>query len=97
MPCPRCQHENRPQAKFCEECASPISKASSTPRSDADAKGEVESLERQIVGLRTENAQLHLEVTKLRDDPDALEEVARERLGFVKPGEKVLKLPPGGK
>jgi hypothetical protein len=21
MQCPRCQHENRPQAKFCEECA----------------------------------------------------------------------------
>jgi cell division protein FtsB len=60
-------------------------------------KGEVESLERQIVGLRTENAQLHVEVTKLRHDPDALEEVARERLGFVKQGERILKLPPGGK
>ena len=23
MHCPRCQHENRPQAKFCEECGSP--------------------------------------------------------------------------
>jgi class 3 adenylate cyclase len=22
--CPQCQHENRPQAKFCEECASPL-------------------------------------------------------------------------
>jgi class 3 adenylate cyclase len=22
--CPRCQHENRPQAKFCEECATPL-------------------------------------------------------------------------
>jgi class 3 adenylate cyclase/tetratricopeptide (TPR) repeat protein len=25
MTCPRCQHENRPQAKFCEECATPLS------------------------------------------------------------------------
>ena len=24
MHCPRCQHENRPQAKFCEECAGPL-------------------------------------------------------------------------
>ena len=24
MQCPRCQHENRPQAKFCEECAGPL-------------------------------------------------------------------------
>jgi cell division protein FtsB len=62
-------------------------------------KGEVESLERQIVGLRTENAQLQAEVTKLRSDPEALEKAARENLGFVKPGERILKLPPtpGGK
>jgi class 3 adenylate cyclase/tetratricopeptide (TPR) repeat protein len=24
MQCPKCQHENRPQAKFCEECATPL-------------------------------------------------------------------------
>ena len=24
MPCPRCQHENRPQAKFCDECGTPL-------------------------------------------------------------------------
>jgi len=24
MQCPRCQHENRPPAKFCEECATPL-------------------------------------------------------------------------
>ena len=24
MKCPRCQHENRAQATFCEECASPL-------------------------------------------------------------------------
>jgi len=26
MQCPRCQHENRPQAKCCEECATPLAK-----------------------------------------------------------------------
>ena len=48
MPCPRCQHENRPQAKFCEECASPLNVASSTARSYADLKSEVESLRRAL-------------------------------------------------
>ena len=24
MKCPQCEFENRPQAKFCEECASPL-------------------------------------------------------------------------
>ena len=26
MQCPRCQHENRPQAKFCEECAASLAR-----------------------------------------------------------------------
>ena len=48
MHCPRCQHENRPQAKFCEECASPLNEASPTTRSDADPKSEVESLRQAL-------------------------------------------------
>ncbi|PYM81678.1 MAG: hypothetical protein DME09_16320, partial [Candidatus Rokuibacteriota bacterium] len=27
MHCPRCHTENRPQAKFCEECAAPLARA----------------------------------------------------------------------
>ena len=62
-------------------------------------KGEVESLERQIARLRAENTKLHAEVAQLRSDPAAIEKIARERLGLVRPGEQVLKLPPtpGGK
>jgi predicted amidophosphoribosyltransferase len=26
MQCPRCQQSNRPQAKFCEECATPLAR-----------------------------------------------------------------------
>src|SRR5436309_6863565 len=26
MQCPRCQHENPPRAKFCEECAAPLAR-----------------------------------------------------------------------
>ena len=27
MHCPRCQRENRPQAKFCEECGTPLARS----------------------------------------------------------------------
>ena len=57
-------------------------------------KDEVESLEREIAGLRAETAALQAQVTQLRSDPDAIEKLARETLGFVKPGDRVLKLPP---
>jgi two-component system, NtrC family, sensor kinase len=48
MHCPRCQHENRPQAKFCEECAAPFFEASPTTQSYADLKTEVERLNRAL-------------------------------------------------
>ena len=44
--------------------------------------------------LRAETADLQVKVGHLRSDPEAIEKVAREVLGFVKPGERVLKLPP---
>src|SRR5262245_17194608 len=47
MPCARCQHENRPQATFCEACGTPLTAAtpSSPPApSYADLKREVERL-----------------------------------------------------
>jgi cell division protein FtsB len=57
-------------------------------------KHEVESLERQIGLLRTETDRLSTAIDRLRNDPDYIEQVAREALGLVKPGERVLKLPP---
>jgi cell division protein FtsB len=57
-------------------------------------KQEVESLEREIATLRVETNRLMAVVDRLRTDPDSIEQVAREDLGLVKPGEKVLKLPP---
>jgi cell division protein FtsB len=57
-------------------------------------KHEVESLEREIVSLRAEAGRLTATVNRLRTDPDFIEQVAREDLGLVKPGERVLKLPP---
>jgi cell division protein FtsB len=57
-------------------------------------KREVEGMEREIATLRAETGKLMEVVTRLRTDPDYIEQVAREDLGLVKPGEKVLKLPP---
>src|SRR5262249_7712420 len=37
MKCPRCQHENRPGAKFCEECASPLARSCSNCGSQLSA------------------------------------------------------------
>src|SRR5262249_25501256 len=49
MPCPRCQHENRPQARFCDECAGPLKGASPVTRSPADdLRTEVETLRQAL-------------------------------------------------
>lgn len=57
-------------------------------------KHDVESLEREIGVLRAEAGRLTAVVDRLRTDPEFIEQVAREDLGLVKPGERVLKLPP---
>ena len=59
-------------------------------------KHEVDGLEREIATLRAEADRLSTAVARLRSDPQAIEQVAREELGFVKPGERILKLPPSG-
>jgi cell division protein FtsB len=60
-------------------------------------KRDVEGLEREIASLRAETDRLSTAVSRLRSDPEAIEKVAREDLGLVKPDERVYKLPPGGK
>jgi cell division protein FtsB len=57
-------------------------------------KQEVDSLEREIATLRAETNRLMAVVDRLRTDPEYIEQVAREDLGLVKPGERILKLPP---
>ena len=59
-------------------------------------KREVDGLEREIAGLRAETDHLTAAVGRLRSDPESIEQLAREELGLVKPGERVLKLPPSG-
>lgn len=54
---------------------------------------EVEALEREIQELRAEADRLNRTVDRLREDPALVEQIAREALGMVRPGEKVLKFP----
>jgi cell division protein FtsB len=39
---------------------------------------------------KAENAKLREEARRLRDDPSAIEELARRNLGLIRPGEKVF-------
>ena len=61
MTCPRCQHENRPTARFCEDCANPLNGVSPTTVSYAELKTEVEGLKRALtesVGQQTATAEI---------------------------------------
>jgi cell division protein FtsB len=57
-------------------------------------KQEVEALQRDIQTLEAENDRLAQTIDRLRNDPALIEKIAREELGLVKEGEKVLKFPP---
>ncbi len=56
-------------------------------------KQEVEALGQEIQVLRAEADRLNYTVDRLREDPALVEQIAREDLGMVRPGEKVLKFP----
>lgn len=47
-----------------------------------------------IQKLNQENQQLADQVRALKSDPNAIERIAREQMGLVKPGDLVFKLPP---
>jgi len=46
----------------------------------------------EIETLQRENLQLTEEARRLREDPAYMEAVARQEMGFVRPGETVVKL-----
>jgi cell division protein DivIC len=48
------------------------------------------SLQASLQKVRNENARLREEARLLREDADTIEKVARERLGLIKPGEKLF-------
>jgi cell division protein FtsB len=53
-------------------------------------RGQYAALASTIARERAENAKLSDQARRLREDPTAIEEVARRELGLIKPGEKVF-------
>ena len=54
---------------------------------------EIQALSAEIETVRKENQQLNQTIRDLRSDPQAIEELARERLRLARPGEVIITLP----
>jgi cell division protein FtsL len=54
------------------------------------ARKEYDALAASLARQRAENARLRDEARRLREDPAAIEEIARRELGLIRPGEKVF-------
>jgi cell division protein FtsB len=54
------------------------------------ARQEYDALSSAIARQRAENARLREQARRLREDPSAIEEIARRELGLIKPGERVF-------
>ena len=54
------------------------------------ARHEYDELAASISRQRAENARLRDQARRLREDPTAIEEIARRELGLIKPGERVF-------
>ena len=54
---------------------------------------DFEALQQQIQLLQKENQQLELQIKSLKTDPQAIEKMARERMGMARPGELIFTLP----
>ena len=55
----------------------------------AEAVNQLNSLTKQVEQAQQENARLEYEIEH-STDPETIEEIAREKLGLVKPGEKIF-------
>lgn len=54
------------------------------------ARREYDELGSTIARARAENRRLRDQARRLREDPAAIEEIARRELGLIRPGEKVF-------
>ena len=54
------------------------------------ARKQFAQVDADIAALRTQNARLRDEIRRLREDPGAIEYVARKDLGLARPGEIVV-------
>ena len=56
----------------------------------AEKRRRAQALEQEIARLENENSRLTRDIQALQTDPRAVEAIARETLGLVKPGETVF-------
>ena len=54
------------------------------------AREQYRALEDSLARSRSENSRLREEARRLREDPEAIEDLARRELGLIKPGEKLF-------
>ena len=54
------------------------------------ARHEYDELAASIARQRADNARLRDQARRLREDPGAIEEIARRELGLIRPGERVF-------
>jgi cell division protein FtsB len=57
-------------------------------------KAQLSRLRAEVASLTRENVRLLEEVRALRKDPFVVEQIAREKLGYARPGEIVFQFPP---
>jgi cell division protein FtsB len=57
-------------------------------------RDHAQQLERELLQLQRLNGELRLDIDRVQYDPVRLEELARERLGYVRKGETVYQLAP---
>ena len=60
-----------------------------------DVGAEGRQLEQELKDLERTNAEFKTEIRRTQNDPARIEELARERLGFVRPGETVYQIVKG--
>jgi cell division protein FtsB len=55
-------------------------------------RNHARQLEQELKDLERTNGELRTDIRRTQSDPARIEELARERLGFVRPGETVYQI-----
>ncbi|MBU8920390.1 MAG: septum formation initiator family protein [Bacteroidales bacterium] len=56
------------------------------------AQKDLESVEQDVMRLQTETFYLRTKIGQLESDPFAIEKVAREKFGYLRPGDRVYRI-----
>ncbi len=56
------------------------------------AQNRLKQIENEVARLETETQYLRIQIGELKTDPFAIEKVARERYGYLRPGDRVYRI-----